>query len=223
MILKNYVWQAPEYFTRQEIQELITASDVLPWHAGQVGTPADEDSEQEGGTEDHNIRSSQIKWFLLEQNHMPKHIENKLYQAIDIANEQCEWNHAWDYMENPQYTVYNEQKQRQGDFYTWHTDSGPFLYPNGCHRKLSMTVQLSDQDDYEGGHFQWLEPHQQFDKMFTNVSNIDMTDAVKTLSFSAKSIGSVVVFPSFLYHQVTPVLRGTRKSLVCWFSGKPYV
>ena len=86
-----------------------------------------------------------------------------------------------------------------------------------------MTVQLSDQDDYEGGHFQWLEPHQQFDKMFTNVSNIDMTDAVKTLSFSAKSIGSVVVFPSFLYHQVTPVLRGTRKSLVCWFSGKPYV
>ena len=52
---------------------------------------------------------------------------------------------------------------------------------------------------------------------------VNMQDAIQTLSFSAKSIGSVVVFPSFLYHQVTPVLRGQRKSLVCWFTGNPYV
>ncbi len=225
MILQNYVWQAPEYFSRKEIQELLHASDKLPWHAGQVGVPTeDKDAQQDnGGTEDLEIRSSRVKWFDIQLGHMPNHLTEKLYEAIHMANQDCMWNHTWEYMENPQYTVYDEQPNRKrGDFYTWHTDAGPFLYGNGMTRKLSMTVQLSDQDDYEGGHFQWLEPHHEFDRMGDNVSKIDMTNSVKTLSFSAKTIGSVVVFPSFLYHQVTPVLRGQRKSLVCWFTGQPY-
>ena len=31
--------------------------------------------------------------------------------------------------------------------------------------------------------------------------------------------GSIIIFPSFVYHQVTPVLRGLRQSLVGWISG----
>jgi len=31
--------------------------------------------------------------------------------------------------------------------------------------------------------------------------------------------GTIIVFPSFLEHQVTPVTKGTRYSLVQWYSG----
>ncbi len=226
MILENYVWQAPNFFSVKEIDDIIHASGKLPWHAGEIGSQ-NEDKDginpDKGGTEDWSIRSSQIKWFNTDAGDMPEHISDKLSEAINMANEQCRWNHTWEYMENPQYTVYNEQPERQGDFYTWHTDAGPIYYGNGLHRKLSMTIQLSDQDDYEGGLFQWLEPNHQFDRMNGTNPQVNMQNAIQTLSFSAKGKGSVVVFPSFLYHQVTPVLRGTRKSLVCWFTGKPYV
>jgi len=53
--------------------------------------------------------------------------------------------------------------------------------------------------------------------------SIDMNESIRTLPFSMREIGSVIVFPSFLYHQVTPILSGTRKSLVAWFTGRPYV
>ena len=35
--------------------------------------------------------------------------------------------------------------------------------------------------------------------------------------------GSLVVFPSFVYHRVCPVVKGTRYSLVVWNTGKPFV
>jgi PKHD-type hydroxylase len=226
MILENYVWQAPSFFSRKEIDDLHRASDKLQFQAGQVGgglDNQDRDGEKMGGTEDWSVRSSQVKWFEMENNHMPEHLLKKINDAVTMANRECRWNHNIEYMENPQYTIYNEQPDRKGDFYTWHTDAGPVPYGNGMHRKLSMTIQLSDQDDYEGGHFQWLEPATQFDKMTGTNPQVNMADAISTLSHSAKSIGSVVIFPSFLYHQVTPILSGTRKSLVCWMVGHPYV
>jgi PKHD-type hydroxylase len=86
-----------------------------------------------------------------------------------------------------------------------------------------MTIQLSDPDEYEGGHFQWLEPQRQLDKITQGDTTIDLNESIRTVPFSAKAKGSIVVFPSFVYHQVTPVIRGTRKSLVVWFNGQPYV
>ena len=86
-----------------------------------------------------------------------------------------------------------------------------------------MTIQLSDPDDYEGGNFQWIEDIRAKDTLTKGNYNRNMEDFVVTAPFSAKQKGSVVAFPSFVYHQVTPVTKGTRKSLVVWFCGKPYV
>ena len=86
-----------------------------------------------------------------------------------------------------------------------------------------MSIQLSEPEEYEGGNFQWLEPNNQFDRLTQQQTTIDIGDSIRTVPFSAKEIGSVIIFPSFLYHQVTPVLTGTRKSLVCWFEGQNYV
>jgi len=224
MILENYVWQAPSFFSPQEIADLHHAADKLPFQVGQIGeSNNDKDSQIEGGDENLEIRSSQVKWFVLEQGHMPDHLLKKIHDATNMANADARWNHQWESMENPQYTIYNEQPNRKGDFYTWHTDAGPKPYASGLHRKLSMTIQLNTPDEYEGGHFQWLEPHREFDQMKGQTPNINMTNSMRTLPFSMREIGSVAVFPSFLYHQVTPILSGTRKSLVVWFTGKPYV
>lgn len=86
-----------------------------------------------------------------------------------------------------------------GDFFEWHMDfgAGPI-----SHRKLSLTVQLSDPDSYEGGDLQFMINHK-------------VTDAPRTR-------GTVIVFPSFVPHRVTPVTRGVRRSIVGWISGAPY-
>ena len=232
MILENYVWQAPSFFSPQEIADLHHAADKLEFMPGQIGaSDGDKDSEQKDeGNENLDIRSSQVKWFDLPSGHMPEHLHKKIVDAANMGNSDARWNHQWELMENPQYTIYNEQPNRKGDFYTWHTDAGPKPYASGLHRKLSMTIQLNTPEEYEGGHFQWLEPQREFDKMKTTAfgmeglsPSIDMNESIRTLPFSMREIGSVIVFPSFLYHQVTPILSGTRKSLVAWFTGRPYV
>ena len=92
---------------------------------------------------------------------------------------------------------YTEYHASQGGHYDWHHD----VHWNGqadIDRKLSVTVQLSDADSYEGGDFE-------FDEVKTNAD--------------FRSKGTVLVFPSYLRHRVLPVTQGVRKSLVAWFTG----
>ena len=103
------------------------------------------------------------------------------------------------FSEDLQYTRYNEDS-----FYGWHTDSGipTICDPRTSHpqRKLSLTLQLSAPHEYEGGDFQ-----------------INAT----RLNTCPKEQGLVIVFPSHSLHQVTPVTKGIRRSLVVWLCGPP--
>jgi len=73
---------------------------------------------------------------------------------------------------------------------------------NSTVRKLSFTLQLSDPDDYEGGDLCLY------------------TDDKPTIA--NRKQGFVTVFPSYVLHEVTPVTKGTRYSLVSWITGKPF-
>jgi PKHD-type hydroxylase len=90
-------------------------------------------------------------------------------------------------------------KYEEGMHYYWHMDLGPGKLGN---RKLSITVQLSDPDSYEGG-----------DLVIDNGPRL--VDAFR----APRDRGSVTVFPSFMKHRVTPVTKGVRHSLVVWASG----
>lgn len=104
----------------------------------------------------------------------------------------------WGFTEHLQYTVYEE-----GQYYDWHYDSiGSGKYVTSP-RKLSFSIQLSDPDTYEGG-----------DLIF-KTGRTDSEPAIKTQ-------GHVIIFPSYLLHKVTPVTKGTRKSLVGWVSGPAF-
>lgn len=87
----------------------------------------------------------------------------------------------------------------------WHRD------PNaaGKIRKLSVTVNLSDSDDYTGGNLRFdCGPHAE-EKRFVTCEEI-------------RPRGSIIVFPSHFFHQVTPITHGTRRSLVMWSLGPPF-
>lgn len=100
------------------------------------------------------------------------------------------------------YVIYPED----GGHLTWHMDIGA---GHVNLRKLAMTVQLSDPDDYEGGDFQvWVGGD----------SNTE-SESILTLS---REKGDVLIFPTYLMHRVTPVTRGERKALVFWVGGEPF-
>ncbi|NNF00921.1 MAG: 2OG-Fe(II) oxygenase [Pyrinomonadaceae bacterium] len=88
---------------------------------------------------------------------------------------------------------------KTGDLFDWHMD---FSAGEVSHRKLSITVQLSDAESYEGGDLQFM--------------------INKEAENAPRRIGSVIVFPSFIRHRVTEVTSGTRYSIVAWLSGPPY-
>ena len=132
---------------------------------------------------------------------------------IHTANKKAGWNFQWDWNESSQFTIYEK-----GHYYGWHTDQEhTFLKHsskniNGKTRKLSLTLQLTDKTEYEGGDFQfrWIKDGI---KGSLNIITID----------DAKDIGTIIIFPSFTWHQVLPITKGKRESLVNWSLGKPFI
>ena len=136
-------------------------------------------------------------------------------EFVSKANHNAGWNFEYDFTESCQFTIYKKTQH-----YTWHADAFPVPYSDnhqfkgfrGKIRKLTCIIQLSDPSEYEGGELE-------FD--FRNSTKENTSNIVSDKSFSTK--GSIIVFPSFVYHRVKPVTKGNRHSLVSWCLGKPYV
>ena len=72
-----------------------------------------------------------------------------------------------------------------------------------------MTVNLTDPKNYAGGNLKFdFGPHAG-GKRFKVCQEI-------------RPQGSIIIFPSFTYHCITPVTSGTRYSLVLWSLGRPW-
>ena len=107
---------------------------------------------------------------------------NRQFFCVDIAGVEA----------NVQLARYDSSDR---GFYDWHTDFAG-LRPL---RKISISIQLSRPEDYDGGELELL--------FGTAPQRLD------------KARGSFLAFPSFMLHRVTPVTRGTRWSLVAWILG----
>jgi len=221
MILRSYMHIIPELFSREEVAEIHQIADGLDEHVGMVGIGKGgdlDDPVEHAPNVHHNIRRSKIKWIQK----LPPHLQAKVDEGMTLACTGSDWPFELIEHQSLQYTIYEGRKIEKGDFYTWHADDGPEYYDLDQKRKLSYVVQLSDPDDYEGGLFQWIEMGQTLDQLQLGQTEIDITNAIQTLPFSGKAIGSMFVFPSFVQHQVTPVTSGVRKSLVGWFTGRHF-
>jgi PKHD-type hydroxylase len=136
--------------------------------------------------------------------------------VIADINKKAGWNFQIDYPETFQFTEY-----KLNQHYHWHVDAHPEKYPNNCKdvflnnkiRKISMSICLSDKEDYEGGDFLLDFRNSENEH---NVSNFVYNDCLRNK-------GSAVIFPSYIFHTVKPVTSGTRHSGVLWYVGNPYV
>jgi PKHD-type hydroxylase len=95
---------------------------------------------------------------------------------------------------------FTEYRGTANGHYDWHVDVF-WESTNMFDRKLSMVIMLSDPNEYEGGDLQ-------FDGVTYYPNPAEL-----------RKRGTVIVFPSFVRHRVTPVTSGIRKSLVAWIEG----
>ena len=185
----------------------------------------DLDVSYEGEDSDTFIRDSEIAWLK------NQFIYDMVFPKVYEANEKAGWYYDVDWAEACQFTKYGLNQ-----FYGWHIDgqgdhiasyskdkdrnkkiwglnNTQLTYDDeweGKVRKLSVTINLSYDNSYEGGNLKFdLGPHHPQNKRYFECTEI-------------RPRGSMIVFPSFNYHQVTPVTKGTRYSLVMWFLGRPF-
>lgn len=138
-----------------------------------------------------DARDSSVSFIF--PNELTHWIFEKLSNSILEVNRQFYHFELHGLFQGLQFTAYHAPSQHYG----WHVDMG-----SGTARKLSVTVQLSDPSEYEGG---LLE--------LQNGGNVVTVDQKK---------GIACFFPSWTLHRVTPVTRGTRYSLVAWVSGPSF-
>jgi PKHD-type hydroxylase len=139
------------------------------------------------------IRESEIKWIHSDDKSF--WVYKKLSQYIQQANNELWKFNLQSIVDSIQYTVYYEG----GGHYDWHVDIGPGSIN---HRKISLTIQLSDPNEYEGGDLEiWTGGN------------------FKTIE---RKQGCAILFPSFLMHRITPITKGIRRSLVLWVGGESY-
>ena len=181
-LYEDFCW-FDDVFSIDEIDEIQAIAKRLPVKPGSVGLDSGVDP---------SIRRSEIRWVR------PTADNVWLFERITEVIVGCnQGRYGFDLtgIRRLQITEY-----RSGGFYSWHMDHG-----KGAHsiRKLSITIQLSEPSEYEGGDMEFLAG----------------TNKIQT---APRGRGTVIVFPSFVMHRITPVTRGTRRSVVAWISGPPY-
>ena len=182
----------PEVLPEQIIEDIKTMALKFPEEIGVVGGKIGEGTKQE-----KDIRRSQIRWIDPRTEDTAKLTNLCTNLFVDINREH--FGLDIERIFNIQYTEYLAANR---GFYHKHIDS---LVGRGemYDRKLSMTIQLSDSDEYEGGDFEF--------------DNDILPDSFDKNIIREK--GRVLIFPSFLPHKVNPVTKGIRKSLVTWIEG----
>jgi PKHD-type hydroxylase len=149
--------------------------------------------EEKGGTYDTKKRITTISWIPFKA--MPE-----MYKRIERTMKQVNGNHfGYDGMtitEPAQFTEYPK-----GGFYDWHMDSEVNCQFEPPVRKISMTILLSPQTEFEGGDLEFMSEGNKPPQLLQ---------------------GQAIFFCSMIRHRVSKVKKGMRRSLVMWFGGPPF-
>ena len=151
-----------------------------------------------GGTVDLSYRVSNICWFPV--NDETRFVYDTITRLAKIANSRMWLFHITNIKDKIQLSEYKADPSGKNGHYDWHMDFGRDQYST---RKLSMSMQLTDENEYEGGDLEFM----------INRSHVK----------APRKKGTVIFFPSYLTHRVTNVTSGTRHSLVTWFHGPPFI
>jgi len=209
MNLQNYYYSFPGVLSTKFCNELI-----------QFGLSKQEKLALTGGFEDKNLSQKEIKDLKKKRNSNivwlnDPWIYRQIIPYVWEANEKAGWNFDLELSEDCQFTKY-----KINQYYDWHCDSWskaydrPGKWDHGKIRKLSVTCQLTDGSEYTGGELQFDFRNYEPDRRKRKLHEVNCQQIYKK--------GSIVVFPSHVWHRVKPVTQGTRYSLVIWTLGKPF-
>ncbi len=186
---KSYIVETTKpIFTPEQCKMIIEAGRSEPKQDAYVGNKQG----VTGGVLDTQTRTSHISWIPFKK-------MADMYKDIEHIMKTTNGNHfGFDGMqitEMAQYTEYPE-----GGFYEWHVDNDVNCAHEPPVRKISMTLLLSPENEFEGGDLELMAEGK--------IAKIKQ--------------GHAIFFASFIRHRVKPVTRGRRQSLVMWFGGTPF-
>lgn len=154
----------------------------------------------------HNTSNTMIDSPAVGKKSNIKILENSIFKDLLAV-----WNHSLLTMNRSYFNfkLYDEfprfshiNTYNVGDEYPWHRDSKS--YSEKCDIKFTAILNIST-EVYSGGNFE----------LFLGSGN---NQTITSLNDS----GTLLIFPSFLYHRVTPVTHGTRKTMTTWFEGPEF-
>ena len=187
-IWKSYIVETiGPIFTPKQCQMVINKGMSLKKEIAAVGM-----GQKPGGGIDPKKRITTISWIPFKD--MPE-----MYRDIERTMLQANNNHfgfqGMRLTEPGQFTHY-----LPGGFYEWHMDNDVMGLRQQPVRKISMTLLLSSENEFDGGELEFMD---------------------KGKKAKLKQ-GHAIFFASWLQHRVKPVTRGERKSLVMWFGGPSF-
>ena len=189
---QEYYW-FNEALNAQEVGKVIGLASELPAEKASVI------GEEGGGA----TRSSMVKWI-------PRNNPDWdwLYERMmDLATEANDALWHFDLRTSLEAIQYTEYYASEKGHYDWHQDIGIGKFPSK--RKVSITIQLSADNEYVGGELQ----------ICSGSDGSGLLNATRTCQ---RGTGVGVLFPSYMMHRVSPVTNGTRRSLVLWVGGEHY-
>lgn len=179
--VENWAWRN-DLFTSEELDAILEIGKNIELHKASTFSPVQDDK----------TRNSFVTFLF--PNEYTNWIYMKLSAAIVDINDKFFRFDLTGMEQGLQFTRYSAPSEH----YDWHIDKGYMT----ASRKLSLSIQLTDPDNYKGGGLE--------------------------LQFGGKPVkiprerGFTAFFPSYALHRVKPVTEGTRHSLVCWVSGPPF-
>ena len=187
-IWKSYIVETTgPIFTPKQCQMVIDKGISLKSEEAKVGM-----GQRPGGGYDPDKRITTISWIPFKE--MPE-----MYRDIEKTMLQANNNHfgfeGMQLTEPGQFTHYPT-----GGFYDWHIDNDVSGKHQPPVRKISMTLLLSPEHEFEGGELEFMSKGKR----------------------AKLKQGEAIFFASWLQHRVKPVTRGERKSLVMWFGGPSF-
>ena len=182
----SYAYQK-KVFTKEECEKIINIAKNKSWSRGKIRSV-----KKCLDYEKQDMRSSNICWISCDEE--TDWIFSKIiYSAFKLNADFFQFNISG-MDEGLQFTNYKSQSDR----YDKHVDR---CY-NAKVRKLSLSIQLTDPNNYEGGELYIYENRKG--------------------TLMRKQQGDLIIFPSYMLHEVKPVTYGERNSLVTWITGEQF-
>lgn len=193
------------FLSDEDIKKIIKYSEKIESKVSKIGNKII-NKEKKPFTLDYHIKKTNIgnvprtrvgkvKRIIL--NDDTNWLYKKIIKQIHTVNQE-NFNFILKFVEDLQLMIYDENDR---GFYAKHYDCGVIdRIENFVDvRKLSFSIQMSEPDDYEGGEL---------------ILYLDGKEIV-----APKSKGTIIFFQSNILHEVKPVNKGTRHSLVSWIQG----